>query len=100
MEKEVAEKTLDDILSFILDEAKKDYESSELYKLFLENKSNVSQTAEQLIHRWDKDMLIAFHHLEKNMKVDIQYKDLFRMFNNMMKILEESHKKRFERFNE
>ncbi len=57
MEKEIVEKTLTDIFSYVLDEAKKDYESSELYKLFFENKSNVSQTAEQLIHRWDKDML-------------------------------------------
>lgn len=91
-------KILDDIFDHVNEQAKKEYEESDLYKTYEKFKEQPETLTRILLRRWNKDMLITVHHVEKNCGRKFELKDLIVLLERGIQAVKQDYENFLKRY--
>jgi len=91
-------KAQDQIIALCQKEAKKEYEESDLYKIYLKYDEKPETLTPILLQRWNKDILITLHYVEKNCGVKIKHEDLIKWLQKTVDIVKQDHENFIKRY--
>ena len=80
---------LEDIFSHVEKTAKAEYEQTEFYKTL--EKFNEKDPTQLLLQKWNRDMLVTLHYMEKKRGLKIQLNQLIGYLKAMIEIVKKDH---------